>query len=119
MNWTKTALTLMACILFAAGCQENQVVGSSKQYDPEIYPGWKQSVQAYSFNKFTFYESIDKAEEIGLKYIEAYPWQKLSKDRPNVKTSPDMPADMRAQVGLEHVLVELATHAVRRYGRLC
>jgi len=99
MNWIRTLLlSSMVCILFVAVCQGQQIVDSSEKYDPEIYPGWKQSVQAYSFNKFTFYEAIDKAASIGLKYIEAYPWQKLSKDRPDITTNYDMTADIRAQV---------------------
>jgi sugar phosphate isomerase/epimerase len=88
----------MVCILFVAGCQVQQQVDSSEKDGPEIYPGWKQSVQAYSFNQFTFYESIDKAASVGLKYIEAYPWQKLSKRHPGVTTNYDMSPDIRAQV---------------------
>ncbi len=43
-------------------------------------PQWRLAVQAYSFNRFTFFEAIDKAKELGLKYIEAYPGQRLNKD---------------------------------------
>lgn len=99
MNWIRALLLpSIVCLLFVAGCQIEQVVGSSEKDGYEIYPGWKQSVQAYSFNKFTFYESIDKAATIGLKYIEAYPWQKLSKSHGDIKTSPDMPADVRLEL---------------------
>ena len=34
--------------------------------------------QAWSFNRFTFYEAVDKAKEAGCNVIEAYPGQKLS-----------------------------------------
>lgn len=40
--------------------------------------GWKLGVQTYSFNRFTFFEAIDKAASIGLKYAETYPGQKIS-----------------------------------------
>lgn len=40
--------------------------------------GWKLGVQTYSFNRFTFFEAIDKAASIGLKYAEAYPGQRIS-----------------------------------------
>lgn len=40
--------------------------------------------QAYSFNRFTFFEAIDKAIELGCSVIEAYPGQKLSPEKPDV-----------------------------------
>jgi len=42
--------------------------------------GWKLGVQTYSFNRFTFFEAIDKAASVGLQYAEAYPGQKISAD---------------------------------------
>jgi len=46
--------------------------------------GWRLACQAYSFNRFTFFEAIDKTASVGLKYIEAYPGQKLSPEQPDV-----------------------------------
>jgi sugar phosphate isomerase/epimerase len=40
--------------------------------------------QAYTFNKFTVFEAIEKNALAGGKVIEFYPGQKLSKDEPNV-----------------------------------
>ena len=41
--------------------------------------GWRLGCQAWTFNRFTLFEAIDKTAELGLKYIEAYPHgQKLS-----------------------------------------
>jgi sugar phosphate isomerase/epimerase len=59
---------------------------------------WKLSVQAYSFKMFTFYEAIDKAEAMGLKYIEAYSKQKLSPDQPDVVFNHESPKKVRRQV---------------------
>jgi len=39
--------------------------------------GWQLGVQAYSFNRFTFFEAVDKTAALGLKYIEAYPGQRI------------------------------------------
>jgi sugar phosphate isomerase/epimerase len=41
--------------------------------------------QAYTFNRFSVFEAIDKTVEAGGKVIEFYPGQKLSKDEPTVK----------------------------------
>ncbi len=51
--------------------------------------GWKLGVQTYSFNRFTFFEAIDKAASVGLKYAEAYPGQKIAPDIDG-KIGPDM-----------------------------
>jgi sugar phosphate isomerase/epimerase len=42
--------------------------------------GWRVGCQAYSFNKFSFFEAVDKTASTGCKYIEAFPGQKLTKD---------------------------------------
>ena len=39
--------------------------------------GWKLGAQAYTFNRFTFFEAIDKIDSCGLKYVEAFPGQTL------------------------------------------
>ncbi len=54
--------------------------------------GWKLGTQTYTFNRFTFFEAIDKAASVGLKYAEAYPGQKISKDMEG-SMGPDMTAD--------------------------
>src|ERR1022692_1647455 len=41
--------------------------------------------QAYTFNRFSVFEAIEKTAQVGGKVIEFYPGQKLSKDEPNVK----------------------------------
>lgn len=38
---------------------------------------WKLAVQAWSFNRFTFAEALDKMNEAGVKYVEMYPGQKI------------------------------------------
>ncbi len=38
---------------------------------------WQLGVQTYSFRKFTFFETVDKLASMGVKYVEAYPGQKI------------------------------------------
>ncbi len=54
--------------------------------------GWRLGCQAYSFNRYTFYEAIEKTASLGLRYIEAYPGQRLSRQKQDVRTNPDMSA---------------------------
>jgi len=60
--------------------------------------GWRLGCQAYSFNQFTFFEAVDKNASLGLHYLEAYPGQKLSAEKPNVKIGEGLSADQRAEV---------------------
>ena len=39
--------------------------------------GLKLSLQCYTFRKLTFFETVDEAAKLGIKYLEIYPGQKL------------------------------------------
>lgn len=39
--------------------------------------GWQLGAQAWTFNKFTFSEALDKTVACGLKYVEMFPGQKI------------------------------------------
>jgi sugar phosphate isomerase/epimerase len=47
--------------------------------------GFFMGCQAWTFNRFTVFEAIEKTAEAGGKVIEFYPGQRLSKDEPDVK----------------------------------
>jgi sugar phosphate isomerase/epimerase len=59
---------------------------------------WRLCMQAYTFNRFTFYEAIDKTKALGLRYIEAYPGQQLSKEKPDVNFDHNVSAEIRTEV---------------------
>jgi sugar phosphate isomerase/epimerase len=42
--------------------------------------GWKIAAQAWTFKLFTLDETLDKLNELGIKYIELYPTQKIGGD---------------------------------------
>jgi sugar phosphate isomerase/epimerase len=60
--------------------------------------GWRLGCQAWTFNRFTFYEAMDKTSELGLHVIEAYPNQKLSADEPNEKLGPQLSPAARKEI---------------------
>src|ERR1700730_8299262 len=39
--------------------------------------GMKLSLQCWTFNKLSFFETVDRAAGLGIKYLEIYPGQKL------------------------------------------
>jgi sugar phosphate isomerase/epimerase len=51
--------------------------------------GFKLGLQCYTFRQLTFFETVDKAAQLGIKYLELYPGQKL-KPGSKVTTSSNM-----------------------------
>ena len=60
--------------------------------------GWRLGMQAYSFNRYTLFEAIEKTASLGLRYIEAYPGQKLSAERPDVRWDHNTGPEIRQEV---------------------
>ncbi len=44
--------------------------------------GWHLAVTAYTFHKYTLFETIDKTAELGIPYVEGLSFQKVSKEIP-------------------------------------
>lgn len=56
------------------------LAGSLRAQEAKGEPTWRLAIQAWTFNKLTFVETVDKVAQLGVKYIEAYPGQKISPD---------------------------------------
>ena len=69
--------------------------------------------QAYSFNRYSFFEAIEKTKETGCKVIEAYPGQKLSPDDPR-PFSHESPVDVwaKAKIKLDQEGIKLVNYGV-------
>ncbi len=71
MTMTKHLIAgLVGCGLFINCATGGDSAGAEKL-------GWRLGVQAYTFRALTFFETVDKAHELGLHFIEMYPGQKL------------------------------------------
>lgn len=44
--------------------------------------GWRLGITAYTFHKYTLFETIEKTEQVGLTYLGGLSFQKVSKDIP-------------------------------------
>lgn len=49
----------------------------------ENTPNWKLGVQTYTFHKFTLMETLDKTQQLGLHYVEAFFSQAMGQGFPN------------------------------------
>ncbi len=70
--------------------------------------GFAIGCQAYSFNRFTVFETIEKCEQTGGKIIEFFPRQKLSKEEPNIVFNHDA-----ADAVIAKVKEKLEKHHIR------
>jgi len=59
---------------------------------------WQLGMQAYSFNRFSFYEAVDKNKALGMSTIEAYPGQKLSAQHGDAKFDHNMSSALMLEV---------------------
>ncbi len=55
--------------------------------------GFSLGCQAYSFNKFTLFEAIDRTKATGAKTIELFTWQKFSREFPDLEVNQTLPDD--------------------------
>ncbi len=70
--------------------------------------GFAIGCQAYTFNRFSAFEAIEKTAAAGGKVIEFYPGQKLSKEEPNLKLDHNA-----SDAVVEKVQAKLAQHGVK------
>jgi sugar phosphate isomerase/epimerase len=98
----KLGLVLLAS--FACGSLRAQV----NIPDENKTGGFAIGCQAYTFNRFTVFEAIDKTAEAGGRVIEFFPGQKLSKEEPNVKWDHNASEEVIAKVK-----AKLAEHKIK------
>lgn len=81
------------CIISSCGVRNTAQTNSH----PELKYGWKLGSQAYTFNRFTFFEAVDKIKSCNLNYVEAFPGQELGGGMEG-KMDYNMSAEKREQI---------------------
>jgi len=74
---------------------------------------WRLGAQAYTFRRMTFFEAVDIISELGMKYVEMYPGQRVSKDI-DARTQPGMSGEVmdKIKAKLKSSGVELVNYGV-------
>ncbi len=67
----KIGFLFAALLLISIGCDSGSTQTKAEKR------GWHLSMQSYTFHLFSVMESLDKTQELGIKFIEIYPGQKL------------------------------------------
>src|SRR5690554_8009189 len=71
MRITKKIILSVVSILIFCSCS------SGTEQTKAVKNGWNLSMQSYTFHLFTVPEALDKTAELGLKFIEIYPGQRM------------------------------------------
>src|SRR4051812_14707357 len=81
MRTSLILLFVFSAVFFT--CNSSEQKGAEPTVETQdsatFQPSWKLAIQLWTFNISTFYDAIDKVDSCGVKYIEVYPGQKLSK----------------------------------------
>ena len=94
-------IAALLAIAAANSYSENKIPEENKQ------GGWAIGCQAYTFNRFSVFEAIEKTAEAGGKVIEFFPDQKLSLEEPAIKwghnASDEVIAKVKAKLDQHHI----------------
>jgi len=86
----KLKLSLIFTLFFFATClqaeeqQKSEIKEKPMNYQEVRIKQFPIAVQCWTFRKFTFFEALEKIKLLGIQYVQAFPGQQLSKDKPNV-----------------------------------
>ncbi len=78
-------ILLLTGIVMTAGMSACKTKGTKKSENEKAVTealtpeklGWKLGVQCWTFKEYTFAEALQKIKQLGLKYVEMYPGQKI------------------------------------------
>lgn len=94
-----TVLTFLGTLLSCTQSQaENVDLPTTSHPAIDAYNGWHLGMQAWSFNRYTFLQALEKTASLGLSWIEGYPGQRLGEAYPDVKFDPSLSPELRAMV---------------------
>jgi sugar phosphate isomerase/epimerase len=106
MGMRKT-MVLLAAIVPLLGAN-GKAGGATPEYGDVRIREFKVAMQCWTFRKFTFLETLKKVGDLGIKYLEAYPGQKLGGSDPEATFDVGM-----SQANVEMVKAALQKHNIR------
>jgi sugar phosphate isomerase/epimerase len=69
-------------LLMSTASAQNPQRQAARQRLPEQRLGWRLSCQAWTFRELTVFETLDTLQSLGIRFVEFFPGQKLSKENP-------------------------------------
>jgi sugar phosphate isomerase/epimerase len=92
------AATAATAALFLPDALPAAAMAQTSPPDRERIGGFRLGCQAYSFNRFSAWEAIEKTAQAGGTVIEFYPGQRLRPDSPETRLDVGLTDDLIAQV---------------------
>jgi sugar phosphate isomerase/epimerase len=74
-GWHRGPIAAAALLLLGLPCLAADAAKTKRDDSASEKIGLKLSLQCWTFNKLTFFETVDKAAELGVKYLEIFPGQ--------------------------------------------
>lgn len=99
--WVAAAALLAFGFAAAGRAQAPENRPPSLNYRAMSRLGWKLSCQAYTFREMSAFETIDTIHNLGIRYIEFYPGQRFSKEKPEVKLDHNMSPELMEELQLK------------------
>ena len=56
------------------------------------------AMQCWTFRRFTFFDTLLKVKDLGIKYLQAYPGQALGAELPNMRFDHNMTEELQAKI---------------------
>lgn len=98
MNITIKIFSGLCLLLLLSNCKSiNAGKSASTTKNPESKLGWKLGSQAYTFRLYTFAQAIKKIDSCNLRFVEAFPGQKIGGGIEG-SMGPNMDAEQRKAV---------------------
>lgn len=101
---TFALLTLVAVLVPAAYGQAQPP--QRRQRTSEQRLGWQLACQAWTFRELTVFETLDMLNQLGIRFVEFFPGQKLSKENPigfDHNASPEVIESVKAKLQASRV----------------
>lgn len=81
---------------------QDQPQGARLNYAAHRKLGWRLTCQAWTFREMSAFETLDTVRGLGVRYIQFFPGQRFSKEKPDAKLdhnmSPELIAELKAKL---------------------
>lgn len=83
---------IAVCAAAAGTCQTSQAPKPKIDHAALKKLGWKLGCQAFTFREMSLFETIDTLKSLDIRYVELFPGQRLSRERP-IAVDQNMPSE--------------------------
>ena len=98
IKFIRILIPLFIYLNFMGIMAQEKISPISSHPSTDLVDDWHLAMQFWTFNKFSFFEAIDKTSELGLSWIEAYPGQQIFAENKDLVFDENLPLEYREQI---------------------